>query len=558
MTHPTPEAIEMDSEPAHVRAFRPLDHVLGLDGIRGLAVLLVVVGHTQIGFLPANYSRDILDAIRGGFMGVDVFFVLSGFLITALLLTERSRRGRVWFGGFYGRRALRLLPALYFLLAAYAIYTAVTGLPILPARNIAIAGIFYVNNWYPVFHPLSGAPGLGHLWSLSVEEQFYLVWPATLLLLARPRRGALLVPGTCVLIAVVMVRRAMLWSASEPGAWIDMFVRTDNRADSLLVGAVTAMLWTSGAIKLRKRYLGIAGWVCLAGMAVMIGVCSPRTPFLYYGGYTLFAVCVGVVIVATVERAWHANWFFESRPMRLLGRVSYGLYLWHLPVYFAVARYTTAWRPLTRLIAAIVITAVCVTVSWHLIERPALRLRRRFLAQPTAPDVVVPVRRLGPSRMFAIGLVILSVGLLVAYELPALPAPGLTLPANFVYRPSRPDTAYARLLEKPVGPVLDPTPSGLVAHIVNPGDYLNVDVSAKVIPAMTLSGGLTGKSFVTIAVVLNGRIASVVHTATTMLATPQFRVRLPRSALRPGRNDVALYLVTGPASAPRLQVIPQV
>ena len=528
---------------------RQLGQVPGLDGVRGLAVLLVVVGHTQISFLPSHQADAILDVINGGFFGVDIFFVLSGFLITALLLNERSKRGRVWFGGFYARRALRLLPALYLMLAAYLAYTAITGAPLANVWEMDVAAIFYVNNWYGIFHPLSSAPGLGHIWSLSIEEQFYLVWPALLMLLIRPRRGRLLVPAIGVLIATVMVRRSLLWSANGIAVWIEMFVRTDNRADSLLIGALAAVLWTRGMIP--RWGLAACAYVSIAGMCVIMILCTPRSPFLYYGGYTLFAVATAVVIVATVERAWSVSGFFESRPMRLLGRVSYGVYLWHLPVYFAVVRYTTGWAPLARFGVALGITAGCVAASWNFVERPAHRLRHRFAERP--PMSVRTRRRFGSIAALVIGVSVVALGMGVAAALPSTPQK-----IEVASRPpplSLANTAFASLVGR--------APDDLVvaeslrsAIVVNGDQYHDVDLSTRIIPATLVRGGLFGKAQVVLAVSLNGRIAAVVNTTPSMLGVPSFRVLLPRAVLRPGVNDLRLFEVRGSPGAPQLAPIP--
>src|ERR1700675_3390427 len=188
---------------------RTLVHVSALNGLRGIAVLLVVGSHATIAFRPA-----LIDTVLpGGFLGVDIFFVLSGFLITSLLLNEQSKTpsGHVSFRGFYRRRALRLLPALFALLAAHLIYTLVTGLPIGLEIESIFAALFYVSNWVMVRgHDLSG--GLQHLWTLSVEEQFYLVWPILIVALVGIRRSLRFTLWVlCAAIVAVAVWRAMLW-----------------------------------------------------------------------------------------------------------------------------------------------------------------------------------------------------------------------------------------------------------------------------------------------------------------------------------------------------------
>ena len=514
--------------------------------MRGLAVLLVVVAHTQIEFLPPRQAQGILDAINGGFFGVDIFFVLSGFLITALLLNERSKRGKVWFGGFYARRALRLLPALYTLLAAYFVYSVVSGAPLAPVQQTSVAAIFYVNNWYSVFHPFSGAGDLGHIWSLSVEEQFYLVWPALLTLLIRPRRGRLVVPAIGVLIATVMVRRALLWSANGAVVWMLMYVRTDTRADSLLVGALAAVLWTRGLIP--RRGIGACAYASIAVMAVIMSLSRQgQSPFLYYGGYTLFAAATAVAIIATVDGAWSVNRFLECRPLRLLGRVSYGLYLWHLPVYLVVIRSTTGWAPLARFALAIGITAGCVAASWNFVERPAHRLRHRFAERP--PRSLRARRRVGAIGALAIGVSVVALGMGVAGALPATPQ-GIVLGPRL----SPTNVEFSSLVGRAPDDLIV-AKSLRAAIVVDGGQYRDVDLSASVIPATVVRGGLFGKAQVVLAVSLNGRIAAVVNTTPSVLGTPAFRVLVAKTALRPGVNDLALFEVRGSPTAPQLASI---
>ncbi len=184
----------------------------------------------------------IHDFFTGGFLGVDVFFVLSGFLITALLLREQADHGGVCFGSFYARRALRLLPALFVLLMAHAIYARIAHLPSAAEISTIRAAIFYYVNWYGVWHVFGVAQGLGHLWSLAIEEQFYLVWPTVLVLFLGLRRKTTRV--TVILVAAIVtigVHPALMWEHGT--SWLFIFLRTDTRADSLLVGALLACLW---------------------------------------------------------------------------------------------------------------------------------------------------------------------------------------------------------------------------------------------------------------------------------------------------------------------------
>ena len=366
-----PLAVGTPSPTARVEP-RSLTHVPALDGVRGIAVLLVIATHTMIVFWYSHFY----DVVPGGFLGVDLFFVLSGFLITSLLLGEQARTDRVSMPGFYRRRALRLLPALVALVVLHAIYTIVTGLPFgIEARTITVV-MLYVSNWYAATgHRL--ALGLNHLWSLSIEEQFYLLWPLVIAVLLTVRRSSRVVVGSLIAaIVAVAVWRAYLW---HPGASLlkvsPEYVRTDTRADALLMGALAAHLWVRGRIPRR----GLATAALIA--AVFFGYCVVRIPgergFYYKGGFTLIALAAAIVLVATVENRWIGTRVCAWRPLRAVGIVSYGLYLWHLPVFFGVRRYTTGWPVGLQIALALTLTVAFTLASWRFIETPFLRRKAR-------------------------------------------------------------------------------------------------------------------------------------------------------------------------------------
>jgi peptidoglycan/LPS O-acetylase OafA/YrhL len=353
--------------PSTVRA---LGHVPELDGIRGIAILLVVAHHTHAVLAP---SAGWLP--NGGFLGVDVFFVLSGFLITSLLLGEHAANGRLRLWRFYGRRALRLLPALFTLLGAYLVYAYITDYPAGPVRSGVLSIAFYYSNWRTAY-TLKGAPGLGGLWSLAVEEQFYLVWPFVVLALLWIRRRVIIGATIAAAIMAVLVHRAQLY---EVHSWLVPYIRTDTRADGLLVGALCAVLWS--ARKVPRR--GVATAATLG--ASLVGICVFRLNFtdsiLYRGGFTLVAVAVGAVILAAIESPWFARPALRWPVLRVAGRVSYGLYLWHIAIFFAVARYGTTWGPWLRVLVAYPLVAIAVALSWRCVERPSLAMKDRRAAQ---------------------------------------------------------------------------------------------------------------------------------------------------------------------------------
>ncbi len=354
-------------------------HRPALDGVRALAVGLVVLGHIDDVLLPGGR-----DPLPGGFLGVDLFFVLSGFLITRLLLTERSRTGRVGLGAFYLRRAARLLPAVVLLLIGHAIWVTVADVGVTAAMerdSILVVGL-YVSNWASQLDR-DLAFGLGHLWSLSVEEQFYLAWP--LLVWAVRRRTSLLWPVIGVGVAFAVATRQDLWGDVH---WLLIYIRTDARMDALLLGCALGIVHHRGLVARMSR--GARGALGLAGLAGLVGAAmalQPSREVLYGPGFTLVALAAAALIAGVVEGDGGLARVFSLRPLRAVGRVSYGVYLWHFPAFLAVDH---AWpdAPALALVAvALGATAVLVVASWTLVERPVLRwAHRRRSDRSTGPD----------------------------------------------------------------------------------------------------------------------------------------------------------------------------
>ncbi len=367
-----------------VRRLRPTP---ALDGLRGIAVLMVLMSHSRTLIAPGYSGFPRVDQfMAGGYLGVDLFFVLSGFLITALLLSEQGQHGAVRFGSFYGRRALRLLPALFALLAAYAAYNIIAGEPREPMLTTARYALFYMSNWQAAWHLTTIAPGLDHLWSLSIEEQFYLFWPWVLIGLLGIRRSAAFVATVLVAaIFAVAVHRAVMWHDIQPGlpAILQLlrgkrvFMGLDTRVDELLIGCLLASLWVRG--RTPTRGVVTAAWVGTITLLLCIQFSGGGGGnFVYYGGYDVIALATALLILAIVDGRWIGNRLLSVSPLRLIGRVSYGLYLWHLPIFYAVAVNLPHEPRIIRVALAFSLTAIAVTASWKFIEQPALRLKRRL------------------------------------------------------------------------------------------------------------------------------------------------------------------------------------
>ena len=357
---------------------RRLGHVPALDGVRGYAVLIVMISHVHV-LIPKDDVTGLgpLDAwINGGYLGVDIFFVLSGFLITALLLQENDRNGQVFFGRFYGRRALRLLPALYFMLLCHATYTLLTDQPWGPERESIKAAVLYYFNWLIVTDLNDVVAGLNHLWSLAVEEQFYVIWPAVLVGLLTLGRKAVIAGVIAGGIVLVAVHRTRLWE--DGTTWLELVVRTDTRADGLLIGALLAFLWRYGLTP--RRGVDIAAWLALGGLVVYQCTVDANSGFAQTIGTTLFATLVAVILLAILQGTWAPVRVIGHPWLRAVGVVSYGLYLWHFPVFYAVARYGGTWNEVVRAAVGLALAAAFTLLSWYGLERPLQPVRGRLQA----------------------------------------------------------------------------------------------------------------------------------------------------------------------------------
>jgi peptidoglycan/LPS O-acetylase OafA/YrhL len=377
---------------AAVGAIRPrlLTSIPALDGFRGVAILVVVLYHSTV------LMRSVGKYGRGGAFGVDAFFVLSGFLITALLLREQAQRGQLRLGPFYRRRALRLLPALIVLLAAQIIYALLTHEIAVRERDSVLSVLFYYSN--TSLHQRIPSPGLEGLWSLAVEEQFYLVWPVVLILfLGLRRKLSTVVVSTTALIVAVSAYRMYRYDRGVSQYYL--YTRTVSRADALLVGALVAQLWVRR--RLPRRGLTLVAWPALAFFLYAV-VWDLPTSFLYRGGYTIVALAVALILVAVLQTSWKVNDVLRLPALRTFGRISYALYIWHLLIFTAVLREEGRLAPAVRLGTALALSAIVVSASWKFVEQPFLRWKDRLESGGQA--------RAAPIRAIAIVAVAFLVG----------------------------------------------------------------------------------------------------------------------------------------------------
>ena len=395
-----------------------------LDGLRAVAVGGVLAYHLGAGWAS------------GGYLGVDLFFVLSGFLITSLLVEERARTGSIDVVAFWGRRARRLLPALFVLLLAIASYVAVmarVGPPGWSAqvdlgglRGDAVATLLYVANWHAIFAHQSyfarfALPSpLEHTWSLAIEEQFYLLWPAVLtgvLALAR-RSGKGPVGWRCV--AGVLTAGGALVSAGLMAAWFRsgadptrVYFGTDTRAFDLLAGATVALLVAGRPLPGRRAKAGLRAMslTAVGGLALcwaIGGRGGMPAGWMFDGGFLACAAMAAVVVAdAAQEEPGPLGALLSLGPLRWIGRISYGIYLWHWPVFVYVGPTLTGLRGAPLVVLRLAMTLGLASASYYLVECPIRRRRLtgwpRLAAVPaaaagtaaavlaaTVPAVVVP------------------------------------------------------------------------------------------------------------------------------------------------------------------------
>ena len=417
------------AQPSQLRRPRPRGSgIPALNGIRGVAVALVLIGHSGI------------PGVAGGFIGVDVFFVLSGFLITSLLLDEIGRTGRLDLGAFWIRRARRLLPAL--LLMVLAVIAARLLFPpdaVGALRSDAVAAFLWVANWAFVSQETDyfsqGAPPspLQHTWSLGVEEQYYLIWPllivAAAVLLAAIARRRKKTPTIVAVRRAVLVLALLGTAASATEAILmasdaslnRVYFGTDTRAQALLIGAAAAALlvrdWPAmlaGWPLIRSRWgRWLAAGVPVAGVAVLAAITHVATGSAaeFRNGLLIVVAVAAVAVIAPValEQRGPVAWVLATPPLVALGVISYGVYLWHWPVFLVLTGERTGWTGYPLFAARCAITVAVAAGSWWLIERPVrrwrpvhvpqLRLAAATIATAVAvATVVVPVgTRIDPS-----------------------------------------------------------------------------------------------------------------------------------------------------------------
>jgi peptidoglycan/LPS O-acetylase OafA/YrhL len=450
-----------------------LPYLPGIDGLRALAVIAVLLYHSQ------DLAISALLKPQAGFLGVEVFFVISGFLITALLLGEHGAKGRIDLKDFWVRRARRLLPALYVFLAGTVAVAALFATDALDKiRREILGALFYFSNWLLLandesYFEASGRPSLlRHLWSLAIEEQFYLIWPIVVW-------GGLKLIGRTGLFALTLVAiggsTALMWwqfdQIDQFGDVTSVYFRTDARAAALLVGSTLAMVWqpwsrTAPLSRLTTGVLDVVGLGALVGVVALNYLFTDRTiewatqTQLYHGGFLLVSLATAAVLVAVAVPDGGLGWLIGNPVMQWIGRRSYGIYLWHWPIFqLTRPRVDVDLDGYPLMAIRVVLTLVFVELSYRLIEEP---IRRRRFVQSVIAPLRTP-RGIGIASAGALAVIALTAT--VAVAIPTIDRTPTT-------------QVVAAALAAPVGATPTPVPTPTVEPTPEPTPTVSAEAAA--------------------------------------------------------------------------------
>jgi peptidoglycan/LPS O-acetylase OafA/YrhL len=388
--------LQIESTSPKARTVFHLGYRRWLDGLRGVAILLVLAFH--------------LAPVPGGFLGVDVFFVLSGFLITSLLMEEWQSSGAICLKQFYLRRALRLLPA--FVLLLFLCCLSIFFLPTSEEKRARLqetaVAACYLSNW-PMLHQTS-MPILGHTWSLSVEEQFYILWPTLLygMLRLRLSRRRILLLVCYGIAASVMLRTGLYHWHQNHGldratVIFRLYRGLDTRADALLVGCLLGLLAAWNLLPKSRRFIrwtGATSIVSLIYLGFLVSSRRPENSQYYHGLFTVVGLMTAIILARLLSApARFACRILESAPLVVTGRISYSLYLFHMPILHllmpmglylgsAMGRF---WAYAILVFLVVGLSFLAALLSYRFVERPFLRLKDR-MRRRIAVNLLTPHR----------------------------------------------------------------------------------------------------------------------------------------------------------------------
>ncbi|REK68257.1 MAG: acyltransferase [Brevibacillus sp.] len=358
----------------------------GLDGLRAISVLAVI-----------GYHLD-WESMQGGLLGVEMFFVLSGYLITDQIILEYKTNNTVSIWNFWIRRIRRLLPAMICMLLAVTSWLSMTDFSRLRAlQGDFLSSLFYMNNWYLIFHDVSyfesfgPASPIGHLWSLSIEEQFYLVCPILFLIGIKlvPRRGKLML----LILLLASLSASAMALMYEPGTDPSrVYYGTDTRAFAILIGAALAIVWPSWKLNDRisptaRTLLDVKGVLGLIVLLVMINAVNEYDDWLYQVGFLIVSFVTAGVIAVLAHPASRLGKILACRPLTWIGKRSYSLYIWHYPVIVLSSPTVNTEKPgFTHILLQLIMSVALAALSYKYVEEPIRRGNVRNLVRKRYTD----------------------------------------------------------------------------------------------------------------------------------------------------------------------------
>ncbi|MEO1773125.1 acyltransferase family protein [Candidatus Enterococcus ferrettii] len=367
-------------------------YITGFDGLRSLAVIGVILYH----LLPSQ--------MRGGFLGVPVFFVVSGYLITDLLLQEWKQNGKIKLGKFYVRRMKRLYPALVTMLIASSAYITLFQRNLLNnLRGNVVSSLLYVNNWWQIEHGLSyfdrfaGESPFTHIWSLAVEAQNYLFWPIIFILLMKlvKNRGKIYITISIAALISAIWMAILFIPGQDPTR---VYYGTDTRLFSILMGSGLAFIWPSTRLKAKipkqaKKVLNSIGLVSLLLLTAAFLFLNDGTTFLYYGGMFLISLVCVVLVAITAHPGASLNKWLTNPVFNWLGKRSYGIYLYQFPIMiFYEAKFNVADHLVFHTIMEIVLILLVTELSYRFVEKPLRFFNYRGLFAKLKTWVQAPLK----------------------------------------------------------------------------------------------------------------------------------------------------------------------
>lgn len=379
----------------------------GLDGLRAIAVIAIIVYHLNSKWLP------------GGFLGVDTFFVISGYLITSLLLHEYHTKGHIDLKSFWLRRFKRLIPAVFFMLTVVLTYALFFETEMIQrVKEDAIAAFVYVSNWWYIFQDVSyfdsaESQPLLHLWSLAIEEQFYLIWPVILLLLLTKVKDMKKVFGITLLISLISLV-IMIFLAEPMQDNSRVYFGTDTRLQTLLLGVMLAYIWPPFKLKSAidvdvKRWIDGIGIGALLILIVFFFTVGSSDNWIYFGGLYVISGVTLLLIASSVHPSTMLPKLLGTPIFLWIGTRSYSLYLWHYPIIVFINRhYIEGQIPWYIMICEVLLTLICAEISYRYIESPLRKEGLKALWPINKDHVQRAIRTITIAVLLVISGVILT------------------------------------------------------------------------------------------------------------------------------------------------------